>query len=129
MILHVDMDAFFASVEQRDNPELKGKPVVVGRDSKRSVVAAASYEARKYGIRSAMPIFMAKKECPNLFIVHSDMQKYKYESKKIMDIFMTYSPLVEQTSVDEAYIDITGCKRLFGDHTKIIMDIKNKILT
>ena len=129
MILHVDMDAFFASVEQRDNPELIGKPVVVGGDSKRSVVSAASYEARKYGVRSAMPIFMAKQKCPDLYIVPVDMEKYRYESKKIMDIFMSYSPFVEQTSVDEAYIDITGCKRLFGDHEKIIMDIKNKILT
>ena len=129
MILHVDMDAFFASVEQRDNPQLKGKPVVVGGNSKRSVVAAASYEAREYGVRSAMPIFMAKQKCSNLCIVPGDMRKYSYESKKIMDIFMAYSPFVEQTSVDEAYIDITGCKRLFGDHTKIIMGIKNKILT
>ncbi|MCK5311371.1 MAG: DNA polymerase IV [Desulfobacteraceae bacterium] len=127
MILHVDMDAFFASVEQRDNPELKGKPVVVGGNSKRSVVSAASYEARKYGIRSAMPIFKAKQECKNLCIVPVNMKKYIYESKKIMDIFMTYSPFVEQTSVDEAYIDIKGCERLFGDHTKIIMDIKNRI--
>jgi DNA polymerase-4 len=129
MILHVDMDAFFASVEQRDNPELKGKPVVVGGNSKRSVVAAASYEARKYGIRSAMPIFMAKQECPDLYIVPVDKKKYRHESKKIMDILMFYSPLVEQTSVDEAYIDIKGCKRLFGDHAKIITDIKDRILT
>lgn len=129
MILHVDMDAFFASVEQRDNPELRGKPVVVGGNSQRSVVSAASYEARKYGIRSAMPIFMAKKECPDLCIVPVNMKKYRDESKKIMEVFMHYSPLVEQTSVDEAYIDITGCERLFGDHLKIIMDIKNRIMT
>ncbi|MCK5098125.1 MAG: DNA polymerase IV, partial [Desulfobacteraceae bacterium] len=89
--------------------------------------SAASYEARKYGVRSAMPIFMAKQECPDLCIVPVNMAKYKAESKKIMDIFMTYSPFVEQTSVDEAYIDIKGCERLFGDHTKIIMDIKNRI--
>ena len=127
MILHVDMDAFFASVEQRDNPELKGKPVVVGGNSKRSVVSAASYEARKYGVHSAMPIFMAKQECPDLCIVPVDMKKYQHESKLIMDIFMTYSPFVEKTSVDEAYIDITGCERLFGDPAKIIMDIKNRI--
>jgi DNA polymerase IV len=127
MILHVDMDAFFASVEQRDNPELKGKPVVVGGNSKRSVVSAASYEARKYGIRSAMPIFKAKQKCKNLCIVPVNMQKYKNESKRIIDIFTTYSPFVEQTSVDEAYIDIRGCKRLFGGHTKIINDIKSTI--
>jgi DNA polymerase-4 len=129
MILHIDMDAFFASVEQRDNPELIGKPVVVGGNSKRSVVSAASYEARKYGIRSAMPIFMAKKNCPDLCIVPVNMKKYRDESKKIMEIFMSFSPLVEQTSVDEAYIDIAGCDKLFGNHTKIIMDIKNKILS
>ena len=127
MILHVDMDAFYASVEQRDNPELRGKPVVVGGDSKRSVVSAASYEARKYGIRSAMPIFKARQECKNLCIVPVNMKKYKDESRKIMEIFTAYSPLVEQTSVDEAYIDISGCKRLFGDHKKIIIDIKNRI--
>ena len=127
MILHVDMDAFYASVEQRDNPELRGKPVVVGGDSKRSVVSAASYEARKYGIRSAMPIFKARQECRNLCIVPVNMKKYKDESRKIMEIFTAYSPLVEQTSVDEAYIDISGCKRLFGDHKKIIIDIKNRI--
>ncbi len=127
MILHVDMDAFFASVEQRDNPALMGRPVVVGGNSKRSVVSAASYEARKFGIHSAMPIYMAKQQCKELCIVPVNMEKYKKESKKIMDIFMTYSPLIEQTSVDEAYIDIKGCQRLFGNNKKIILNIKNRI--
>ncbi len=128
MILHVDMDAFFASVEQRDNPELMGRPVVVSGSSKRSVISAASYEARRYGIHSAMPLFMARKECPGLCIVPVDKKKYGRESKKIMEILSSFSPFVEKTSVDEAYIDITGCRKLFGSTRKIINSIKYRIL-
>ncbi len=127
VILHIDMDAFFASVEQRDNPDLIGKPVAVGGFSKRSVVATASYEARKFGVHSAMPIFKAKKICPGLIIV--PVQKYKYHraSQKIMEIFRTYTPVVEPVSIDEAYLDINGCERIFGNAEEIAVSINNKI--
>ncbi|MBR9979511.1 MAG: DNA polymerase IV, partial [Desulfatitalea sp.] len=112
-ILHVDMDAFFTSVEQLDNPSLRGQCVVVG-GSHRGVVAAASYEARRYGIHSAMPIFQAKHKCPHLKIVPPRRARYVALSKQIMDLLRTFSPLVEPISIDEAFIDITGCRRLHG---------------
>ena len=121
------MDAFFASVEQRDNPSLMGKPVAVGGFSKRSVVATASYEARKFGVHSAMPVFMAKKLCPNLIIVPVQKQKYSMVSHEIMEIFRTYTPSVEQVSIDEAYLDVTGCNRIFGNAEKIAVLINEKI--
>lgn len=127
MILHIDMDAFFAAVEQRDNPALKNKPVIVAGNSKRSVVSTASYEARKFGIRSAMPVFEAKLKCSGLIIVPGNMKKYKTDSKKIMDILSRFSPLVEQVSIDEAFIDITGCERLFGSPGNMARTIKDQI--
>ena len=127
MILHIDMDAFFAAIEQRDNPALKNKPVIVSGHSKRSVVSTASYEARKFGIRSAMPVFQAKQRCDHLIIVPGDMKKYRANSNKIMEILSDYSPLVEQVSIDEAYVDIKGCERLFGSPEKIARSIKNRI--
>ncbi len=127
MILHIDMDAFFASVEQRDNPCLMGKPIAVGGFSKRSVVATASYEARKFGVHSAMPVFMAKKICPDLIIVPVQKQKYSMVSHEIMEIFKTYTPLVEQVSIDEAYLDVTGCECIFGTYEKIAFSINKKI--
>jgi DNA polymerase-4 len=121
------MDAFFASVEQRDNPGLRHRPVIVAGNSKRSVVSTASYEARKFGIRSAMPVFEAKQKCPDLIVVPGNMKKYRIDSKKIMDILSGFSPLVEQVSIDEAFVDLAGCERLFGSPEEMGRAIKKKI--
>ena len=107
-ILHIDMDAFYASVEQRDNPDLRGRPVAVGGDPhRRGVVAAASYEARRFGVRSAIPMARAVRLCPQLAIVHPDFQKYRSVSRQVFDIFRAVTPLVEPMSLDEAYLDVT----------------------
>jgi DNA polymerase-4 len=127
MILHVDMDAFFASVEQLDHPALKGKALVVGGDSGRGVVAAASYEARRYGIHSAMPMFMAKQRCPRLVIVPPRRGRYSEVSRSVMAILDRYSPIVEQVSIDEAYLDAAGCGRLFGTPHDMALAIKGDI--
>lgn len=127
MILHVDMDAFFASVEQRDNPELLGKPVVVAGHSNRSVVSAASYEARKFGIHSAMPVFQARQRCPHLIIQPGSREKYARDSRKIMAILRQFSPLVESVSIDEAFLDITGCEKLIGTPEQAAKKIKFEI--
>jgi DNA polymerase-4 len=127
MILHIDMDAFYASVEQLDNPWLKGKCVIVGGTSNRGVVSASSYEARKFGVRSAMPIFQARQKCPEGVFIPPRMERYKEVSKKIMAILREFSPQVEVVSIDEAYIDISGGQRLHGDPEMVAMDIKNKI--
>jgi len=127
MILHVDMDAFFASVEQRDNPGLKGKPVIVSGHSKRSVVSTASYEARKFGIHSAMPVFQAKQLCPHIIILPGNREKYVADSRRIMDILSRFSPLMEPVSIDEAYLDVHGCETLFGSPEEIGLKIKGTI--
>lgn len=126
-IMHVDMDAFFASVEQLDNPDLRGKPVAVGGISSRAVVSAASYEIRKFGVHSAMPVKQALKLCPQAIILPGRRERYKELSRKIMAILSEFSPLVEQASIDEAYLDITGTEKLFGTPRELGMTIKKRI--
>ena len=127
MILHIDMDAFYASVEQLDDPRLRNKCVIVGGTSNRGVVSAASYAARQFGVRSAMPIYQAKQKCPHGIFVPPRMDRYQAVSKKIMAVLRDFSPLVEPVSIDEAYVDITGCQRLFGEPQEIAWEIKRKI--
>jgi len=126
-ILHVDMDAFYASVEQRDNPELRGKPLVVGGGDKRGVVAAASYESRAFGVRSAMPMAEARRRCPGLLRVAPRMSHYKAVSEQIFDVFREFSPLIEGLSLDEAFLDVTASLKLFGTGKDIGMAIKARI--
>jgi len=126
-IIHVDMDAFYASVEQMDHPELKGKPLAVGGGEERGVVAAASYEARKYGVRSAMSSVMAKKNCPELIFVKPRFSRYKEISKKIRAIFFEYTELVEPLSLDEAYLDVTENKMMQPSATLIAKEIRKRI--
>ena len=121
------MDAFYASVEQRDNPELKGKPIAVGGSSLRGVVAAASYEARKFGVRSAMPSVTAKRLCPSLIFVKSRFEVYRQVSQQIRTIFFEYTDLVEPLSLDEAYLDVTENKRNINSGTIIANEIRQKI--
>lgn len=128
MILHIDMDAYFASVEQLDNPELRGKPVIICGQSKRAVVSTASYEARKYGVHSAMPYFMAKKLCPEGIFVRGRMSRYKEISNKIFELLYEFSPVVEPVSIDEAYLDITGCDKIIGPPAVAATTIKKRIL-
>ena len=127
-IIHVDMDAFFAAIEQRDHEEYQGKPVIVGGSAeRRGVVSTASYEARKYGVHSAMATSEAMKKCPNGIFIPGDMAKYHRESKKIMEIFYRFTPEVEQISVDEAFLDVSGSDRLFGTPEEIGQRIKEQI--
>ncbi len=128
MIIHVDMDAFYASVEQLDNPDLKGQCVMVGGTTNRGVVSAASYEARKFGVHSAMPIFQAKQKCPDGVFVPPRMSRYKAVSRHIMTILKGFSPLVEMVSIDEAYIDISGCTQILGSPREIALTIKKRVL-
>jgi DNA polymerase-4 len=127
IILHIDMDAFFASVEQMDDPSLQGQCVIVGGQSQRGVVAAASYEARKYGIHSAMPIFQARQRCKDLIIVPPRRKRYAELSHRMLAVLEQFSPLVEPVSIDEAFMDITGCQRLYGDPRQIARAIKERI--
>ncbi len=127
MILHIDMDAFFASVEELDNPLLKGKCVIVGGQSERGVVSAANYAARKLGVHSAMPVFQAREKCPEAIFLPPRMGRYKEVSAKFMAILREFSPLVEPVSIDEAYVDIKGCGRLFGGINEIALSIKKRI--
>jgi DNA polymerase-4 len=122
------MDAFFASVEQLDNPELRGKPVAVGGTSDRSVVSAASYEVRQYGVRSAMSVVKARQLCPEIILVPGRMKRYKEISGQVMGVLKEFSPTVEQASVDEAYLDGTGLERLFGPIEEVGRRIKARMI-
>ncbi len=126
-IIHIDMDAFFASVEQRDNPELRGKPIAVGYDGPRGVVSTASYEARPYGVHSAMSIAQAKRRCPDLIIVPCHFERYKEVSRQIHEVFHEYTDLVEPISLDEAFLDVTENKKRIALAVDIAKDIKQKI--
>ncbi|MGB5238893.1 MAG: DNA polymerase IV [Flavobacteriaceae bacterium] len=126
-IIHVDMDAFYASVEQLDNPDLRGKPVAVGGGSKRGVVSAASYEAREYGVRSAMSGVLARLQCPQLIFVKPRFDRYKEISKQIREIFFDYTDLVEPLSLDEAYLDVTENKKGNPSATLIANEIRRRI--
>ncbi|MBT8187345.1 MAG: DNA polymerase IV [Croceitalea sp.] len=128
-IIHVDMDAFYASVEQHDNPELKGKPVAVGGGSKRGVVSAASYEARKFGVRSAMSGYLAQQNCPHLVFVKPRFDRYKEISNQIREVFYEYTDLVEPLSLDEAYLDVTKNKKGNPSATLIAQEIRQKIIS
>ena len=130
-ILHVDMDAFYAAVEQRDHPEYRGKPVIVGSDPKqgkgRGIVATCSYEARKLGVHSAQPISQAWRLCPQGIYVLPDMEKYGRVSMRIMDLLLEFTDSIEQVSIDEAFLDVTGSEKLFGSGPEIAGKIKTRI--
>src|SRR3978361_382259 len=126
-IIHVDMDAFYASVEQRDNPELRGKPVAVGGSRERGVVAAASYEARKFGVRSAMPSVTAKRQCPDLIFVKPRFEVYKSISQQIRAIFAEHTEIIAPLSLDEAYLDVTETIHAIPLARDIALNIRARI--
>jgi len=126
-IIHIDMDAFHASVEQRDNPELRGKPVAVGGSRERGVVAAASYEVRKFGVHSAMPSITARRKCPDLIFVKPRFDAYKVISREIREIFARYTPIIEPLSLDEAYLDVTENLKGIPSATRIAEEIRTRI--
>ncbi len=129
LILHVDMDAFFASVEMLDDPKLRGRPVLVGHDGSRGVVSAASYEARVFGCRSAQPMIVAKRLCPHAVVVPVRFERYREVSRKVFSIFESITPIVEPLSIDEAFLDVTASQRLFGDGVAMARHIKQQIKT
>ena len=126
-ILHVDMDAFYASVEQFDNPELAGQPVIVGGTGGRGVVAAANYEVRRFGVHSAMPMREALKRCPHAIVLRPRMKRYREVSEQVFEIFGEFTDLVEGLSLDEAFLDVTGSMGLFGSAEAMAREIKNRI--
>src|SRR5271154_6019639 len=126
-ILHVDMDAFYASVEEQDRPELKGKPLIVGGTGGRGVVAAASYAVRRYGVHSAMPMREALRRCPEAVVVHPRMARYKEISDQVFAIFHEFTPLVEGLSLDEAFLDVTASRQLLGGAEAIGAQIRSRI--
>ncbi len=127
-IIHLDMDAFYPSVEALDNPELRGKPVIVGGSKERGVASSASYEARKFGVHSAQPMAAAMQLCPNGSVVPVRMARYQEVSEQVFEIFHIFTPLVEPLSIDEAFLDVTGSSRLFGSPIEIAKKIKQKIV-
>ncbi|MGB5547322.1 MAG: DNA polymerase IV, partial [Polyangiales bacterium] len=126
-VIHFDMDAFFASVEQLDDPDLRGKPVLVGARSRRGVVTAASYEARPTGVRSAMSMVEALRRCPDAIVVPPRRARYSELSGRVFEVFRRYTPMVEGLSVDEAFLDVTGSRSLFGDGPEIARLIKDDV--
>src|SRR5271157_4137944 len=128
VIAHADMDAFYASVEQLDNPELRGKPVIVGGRSARGVVTSASYEARKFGVRSAMPSAQARQLCPHAIFVPGRMARYGEVSRAVREVFDAFSPIVEPLSLDEAFLDLSGTERLLGAPMEVGRALKRRIL-
>lgn len=128
VFLHVDMDAFYASVELLDRPELRERPVAVGADSNRSVISSANYIARRRGVRSAMPVSRAKQLCPELVLFDVDMPRYQSVSRQVMAILEEFTPLVEPLSIDEAFLDVTGARRLLGEPVEIAEAIRARIL-
>ena len=126
IILHLDMDAFFAAVEQMDHPEWRGKPVIIGGET-RGVVSTASYEARRFGVHSAMPMTTARRLCPQAIFVRGNRRRYVEISGRIMAALQDFSPLVEPASIDEAYLDATGLERLFGPVEQLIPAIKARV--
>ena len=130
-IIHVDMDAFFASVEQRDNPKLIGKPVIIGADPQkgrgRGVVSTCSYEARKFGVHSAMPISLAYQKCPQAVFLPPDMEKYSRVSRQLLQIFYGFTPQIEPVSLDEAFLDVTASHHLFGGPQNLCRILKARV--
>ena len=127
-IIHLDMDAFYPAVEVLDNPGLKGKPVIVGGGRERGVVSSASYEARKFGVHSAQPMATAMRLCPDGVFLPGRMSRYKEVSKQVFEIFFRFTPLVEPLSIDEAFLDVTGCTRLFGEPVEIAKKVKRVVV-
>jgi len=126
-IIHVDMDAFYASVEQRDDPQLRGKPVIVAWRGNRSVVCAASYEARSFGVRSAMPVLRAQRLCPEALFVAPDFTRYRAVSRSVREIFRRHTDLIEPLSLDEAYLDVTENKTRLSTATLVARTIREQI--
>jgi DNA polymerase-4 len=126
-VLHADMDAFYASIEQRDHPELRGRPVIVGGAQARGVVAAASYQARKFGVRSAMPGFEAKRLCPEGIFLAPDMDRYAAVSAEVQRVFEQFTPEIEPLALDEAFLDVTSSLGLFGDESSLGRELKARV--
>src|SRR5262245_55547731 len=126
-ILHIDMDAFYASVEQLDDPSLRGKPLLVGGHARRGVVMAASYEARPFGVHSAMPMAAALRRCPQAKVVAPRMDRYAEMSELVFGVLRSFTPLVEGLSLDEAFLDVTASQSLFGDGATIARKIKDSV--
>ena len=126
-IIHIDMDAFFAAVEQRDNPDLRGRPVIVGGLSGRGVVSTASYEARRFGVQSALPMAEARRRCPQGIYLSGDYSKYRQVASEIQHILAEFSPIIEPLSLDEAFLDVTGMEWLYANPAELASRIKERI--